>query len=324
MCFREAFQLARTQRINLNLLVDHNLEKFLENNSHFVQKISNPDYLTIFIADLLDENVCQTLYKDQYSNFKTDNKSDKVTSVCSKMRSELNKLDPKKFLLPILATFVRDGRELEQALAVIKSCKDSGEKSLMDEGLRFLATMVDINVLFNVALGTYDLQMVVMVAEKSQKDPKEYLNFLNNFRKMEENFRKFSIDQHLGRNDKALEHIVKCSDKFDICHQFVVKHRLFKQALGLVTTGSDEYKQICHSYGEYLEAKKYYEEASIMYQKSGHLDKAVAQAQAGLCWQRAGHLARTAGWSTEQLVQLYRQLADQLEAAGRYQESAEV
>ena len=32
--------------------------------------------------------------------------------------------------------------------------------------------MVDVNTLFDVALGTYDFEIVMMVAEKSQKDPK--------------------------------------------------------------------------------------------------------------------------------------------------------
>ena len=49
---------------------------------------------------------------------------------------------------------------------------DGGQKKLVDDGIRFLAYMVDVNTLFDVALGTYDFEIVMMVAEKSQKDPK--------------------------------------------------------------------------------------------------------------------------------------------------------
>ena len=49
---------------------------------------------------------------------------------------------------------------------------DGGQKKLVDDGIRFLAYMVDVNTLFDVALGTYDFDIVMMVAEKSQKDPK--------------------------------------------------------------------------------------------------------------------------------------------------------
>ena len=186
--------LARTQRINLNLLVDHDMTRFLASLTEVVEQISRPDYLTIFIADLLDDDVCTTLYVDQYKSKERKHavSHDKVSRVCTVLREELEKKDAKKYLLHILTTYVRDGNNFEQALAVIKSYKDAGVKNLVDEGLRFLATMVDINALFNVALGTYDLQMVVMVAEKSQKDPKEYLALLqgNNY-SSEARFRRF-------------------------------------------------------------------------------------------------------------------------------------
>ena len=49
---------------------------------------------------------------------------------------------------------------------------DGGHKKLVDDGIRFLAYLVEVNSLFDVALGTYDFDIVMMVAEKSQKDPK--------------------------------------------------------------------------------------------------------------------------------------------------------
>ena len=64
--YLEAFLLARTQRMNLNLLVDHNMEDFLSCCDQFVAQISNNDHLNIFIADLLEEDVCSTMYSSQY------------------------------------------------------------------------------------------------------------------------------------------------------------------------------------------------------------------------------------------------------------------
>lgn len=42
------------------------------------------------------------------------------------------------------------------------------------------------------------------------QDPKEYLPFLNQMRRLEENYRKYSIDLHLKKYSTALEHISKC------------------------------------------------------------------------------------------------------------------
>ena len=49
---------------------------------------------------------------------------------------------------------------------------DSGRQNECDNGLRYILYSVDVNLLFNIALGTYDFDLVLMVAEKSQKDPK--------------------------------------------------------------------------------------------------------------------------------------------------------
>ena len=40
---------------------------------------------------------------------------------------------------------------------------------------------VDVNLLFNIALGTYDFDLVLMVAEKSQKDPKVCFDLIDFF-----------------------------------------------------------------------------------------------------------------------------------------------
>jgi len=50
--------------------------------------------------------------------------------------------------------------------------------------LKYAKHIVNINELYSVALGMYDLPLAVMVAEKSQKDPKEYLPFLNKLNKL--------------------------------------------------------------------------------------------------------------------------------------------
>ena len=89
--------------------------------------------------------------------------------------------------------------------------------------------MVDVNVLYDVALGTYDFDLVMMVAEKSQKDPKEYLPFLNSLKAMEATYGRFSIDKHLKRWSKALVHIASLPDKLEECLQVVEEHRLYQQ-----------------------------------------------------------------------------------------------
>jgi len=325
--YHDAFLLARRQRMNLNLLVDHNIADFMTHCDKFVAQISpNSDHLNIFLADLLEEDVCSTMYSSQYPGRKVSPLSGKVSKVCARVREELTMQDSTEHkvdnLLPILGTLVRDGGKLEEALVKIKNIQEAGLKSVVDNALRFLTYMVDVNALFDVALGTYNFELVIMVAEKSQKDPKEYLPFLNNFKQMEENLMKYSIDKHLKRYESALVNIAKCHDQFDVCIELVREFKLYKPALDLFPVASDNYKQVCQSYAAYLETKRYHEEASMLYERAGSLDLAVAQADLALTWQRAGYLARKAKWSADRLVELYRNMATKLETSGRGAEAA--
>ena len=62
----------------------------------------------------------------EFLNCKSDKKSDKVKTVCDRVRSVLQEQDDSgdnKRLLPILATLVRDGGQLEAALKKIKIVK---------------------------------------------------------------------------------------------------------------------------------------------------------------------------------------------------------
>lgn len=77
---------------------------------------------------------------------------------------------------------------LESALNKIKELKAKEEASKdgfsAEEALKYLLYMVDVSVLYDTALGMYDFELVMFVAQKSQKDPKEYISFLNDLNKV--------------------------------------------------------------------------------------------------------------------------------------------
>ena len=80
------------------------------------------------------------------------------------------------------------------------------------KALKYTMYLVDVSKLYDIALGMYNLPLVVMVAEKSQKDPKEYLPFLNQLNRLPPDYRCFKIDCHLKRYKKALRHISVCGE----------------------------------------------------------------------------------------------------------------
>ena len=176
-----------------------------------------------------------------------------------------------------------------------------------DEGLRHLLYLVDVNRLFDIALGTYDFNIVMMVAEKSQKvcfvfffvnrkyvlknnfekykDPKEYLPFLNELQKLEEDYRKYKIDLHLKRYKKALISIAKCDESHhDELLKLVNEQKLYSEALNYFKVDTNMFKvlnfsnskketfyilvslfkEISNNFACYLSNKKYYQEAGLI------------------------------------------------------------
>ena len=91
--------------------------------------------------------------------------------------SSQNSLVSSRFFLSILTAHAKKTRpELELALQRIQALSSLGpggdgsdERPTVDAALKYLILLVDVNELFDVALGTYDFQLVLMVAEKSQK-----------------------------------------------------------------------------------------------------------------------------------------------------------
>ena len=201
-----------------------------------------------------DEDTTLTFYKDHYADRvalqpkpaalpKGASASQKTKQICTGLIEICEKVDKKKYFLVVLSCYAKI-KELEKALYKVIETKTTSESTAsVDEGLRHLLYIVDVNELFDVALGTYDFELVLMVAEKSQKDPKEYLPFLNELKKLEENYRKYKIDLYLKRYKKALESIVKCGQghKAEMI-KLVDDQKLFSEALKYYKINDEMFK----------------------------------------------------------------------------------
>ncbi|XP_013379508.1 elongator complex protein 1 [Lingula anatina] len=325
--FKLAIELMMKHRINMNLIYDHNPEVFLENVKKFIQLVDSPTHINLFLADLQEEDVTITMYPGIYGRVKPmeddDSKPVKVDRVCDAVRTALEQLNADKYFLCILTTHVKKRvPELDLALQKIKDLKGNNPVG-MNESLRHLLYLVDVNELYDVALGTYDFHLVLMVAEKSQKDPKEYLPFLNHLQSLESNYQKFTIDNHLKRYSSALGHIAKCGPShFSECLTLVKDHSLYAQALQLFDKTTQEYMEIASAYGTHLSDKKQYEDAGLMYSKAGDHEKALNAFVKALSWRMALIMAAKLQYEETKMNDLSRMLVTELKNAGRFTEAA--
>ncbi|NXS21232.1 ELP1 protein, partial [Mystacornis crossleyi] len=339
LMFREAFQCMRKLRINLNLLYDHNPKAslpsflvFLENTETFIRQIDSVNYINLFFTELREEDFTKSMYPSLNGNSNTQPRQHpdqkKVNLICDVMRVAMEHIDPQKYCLSILTAHVKKSPpELEIALQKVHDLRESITPDVQavsaEEALKYLLFLVDVNELYDYSLGTYDFDLVVMVAEKSQKDPKEYLPFLNTLRKMETNYQRYTIDRHLKRYTKALGHLSKCGpEHFSEFLNLVKDQNLYSEALKLYPSSTQEYKDISDVYGEYLIQKQLYEQAALIFARAGIFAKALDAFQSSGSWQQALCMASRLGYTKDKLSSLARSMAGKLVEQRKHAEAA--
>lgn len=295
--YLSTFNIMTKQRINLNLIYDHNPQLFLDNVEKFIEDIiqhKKLNLLNLFLSELQEDDVSKKMYAYSYAdrivkpNVKSTETVNKVDKICKLLRDIMEKRqDADHLIQPILISLVKNKqtKELENALSKIKQMKmleDSRRLTThappivsVHETLKFLLHFVSIDVLYNVALGMYDLELAMFIASKSSKDPKEYISFLNNLKKLDQNYMKYSIDIYLKRYESALEHLSKDLTKFEECLNLICSQKLHKMAMKLFKKNTTEYRRVAGVYGELLLNEHKYSEAGVMFYKSGNLDKAL-------------------------------------------------
>ena len=166
-----AFLICRKNRLDLNLLIDYDMEAFVRDIRIVLGQIKNPEHINLLIASLKNENVTQTIYKSSFEN--GDNvldASEKTNIICDLIVSTLETLNEDKYNTSILTGLSKKSPpDLENATRKILNLKETKGAEYADEAIKYLIFLADPNKLFDFALGVYDFELVVMVAQNSQK-----------------------------------------------------------------------------------------------------------------------------------------------------------
>ncbi|KAL3973448.1 hypothetical protein ACER0C_024655 [Sarotherodon galilaeus] len=329
--FRDAFECMRKLRINLNFIYDHNPKAFLENIETFIKQLSSINHINLFLTELKEEDTTSTMYPRSESSPvqpQPASKQKKVDVVCDALRSVMESMDPNKYCLSILTAHVKKTvPELEIALQKVHELRENPPKApgavSAEEALKYLLFLVNVNDLYDYSLGTYDFDLVLMVAEKSQKDPKEYLPFLNMLKSLEPSYQRYTIDKHLKRYRKALHHLSKCGEEhFPEALQLVKEQKLYSEALRLYSADGAHYKTLSCAYAEHLVEQQQAEQAGLLLWRCGEPARALQAFATSSSWRNAICVAQQIPLPPDQLALLARDLAEKLNEQRRYSEAA--
>ena len=294
--YKRAFELMRKNRLNLNFLYDYKPKQFFDHIPTFISSMHNDDDICLFLSEIdnekntRDEYMKYILKQDENSLIDTQPWYPKANLICEKFRSCLESMiNSTEHINSILTTYIKQSpANMEYALKYLYQ-----HPKCYDNAIRYLTYFIDIDRLYEIALGTYNFDLVLMISEKTQKDPKEYLPELNQLRSIDNyNWRKFKIDCRLKRFKKAIENGCdyfieqlcnkqnEYDDKFQEYIIILENNRLYKFAIKRflshqqIQSTMKYINEIIRLYGDYLMTKKYYIEAGLIYERGKFYEQA--------------------------------------------------
>ncbi|KDE09564.1 hypothetical protein MVLG_00459 [Microbotryum lychnidis-dioicae p1A1 Lamole] len=342
--YRTAFLTCRRHRIDLNILYDHNPTTFRAHLSEFVSQVKEVDYLNLFLSGLKDEDVTKTIYRSLMilrpkpsTSMKAVTEEDdgvvkgKVNEVCDLVREELEKRDVFGYANSVLTAYVRKKpADYEAALKVLVELKAKDSDRAQD-AVKYIIFLSDANKLYDLALGMYDFSLVLLIAQESQKDPREYLPFLRELRQLDTYLQRHRIDDHLERYDSALRNLAKAGEgRFEEVLEYAKRHGLFGTALEAYKADAGRYRVVVEANADYLMENRKYAQAGLLYSIASQPSKAIAAYQSANAWQELFTIALSSASpempkkSAGEIKALAVEVAESLRGKRRFSEAGRV
>ena len=248
----------------------------------------------------------------------------KVNTVCDAILKALQTRKSTNLQNIMTAHVCKSPPALDDGLLLVAELMTSDEK-LADNAIEHICFLVDVNRLYDHALGLYNLELALLVAQRSQRDPREYVPFTQNLHQLPDLRRKFKIDDHLGRKTKALAHL-QTMDAFDEFCDYTSKHALYDDALKLYRYDVPRLNTLTSLYAAYLESTSSYREAGLAYESLQNYAKATScyRAAGAACWQECLSAAQQQALSEDAMSELALTLAEALYEAKDYQSAATI
>ncbi|GAA5975319.1 hypothetical protein JCM5350_006430 [Sporobolomyces pararoseus] len=330
--FRSAFLLCRKHRIDLNLLYDHNPSFFTAHLSEFIDQVKEVDHLNLFLSGLKDEDVTKSMYKSvlgvgapSSSGLVSSVSENKINTICDLVKEDLEQRDVFNYANSILTAHVRkQPPAYEDALNLLADLKVK-DAERAEDAVKYIIFLSDANKLFDLALGMYDFTLVLMIAQHSQKDPREYLPFLRALRELPDSLQRYKIDDHLSRYESALRNLSQAGpDHFEEALEYTKKHGLFGVALEAYGQDAEKYRIVLEANAEDLFERSKYAEAGLLFTLSEQPDKAILAYQHANAWQELFTVAYNSQKSEEEVKELAVEIAERLTSKRRYAEAGKV
>jgi len=287
--YGKAIRLMKRQRVDMNLIYDHDPEKFKQNTKKFIDLVDDAELLNLFVFGLTEEDSTRKKFLPYYPERKDDSSltEKKIITVSELVLNEILNIEDIKRRIKLytaaLSCFLnREPRCIKDAFLNMKEQVQSAGEELKQTNEQFLQQkpslfrrwtkhlkyyLKDIE-LFRGALLTYDLTLVYEVADTINMDPREFLPLLDSlYERKPESYMKFHVDVYVEDYVSALRHIAQVDEKIDECIEHIKKYNLYSKAINIFH-GSKNFKAIAKLCAEYALSQRSFDEAGMLFEKA--------------------------------------------------------
>ena len=246
----------------------------------------------------------------------------KVNRICDGFLQALQANASKRLQNIITAHVCKDPPDTEAALTVIASLGDV-ESEQVETAVEHVCFLTDVNKIYDTSLGMYNLDLALAVAQQSQKDPREYLPYLQSLQALPETEQRFRVNDDLKRYTKALGHLHELQD-LDRFVAYAEKHALYSQALERNKYNMANHARILRSYASFLSSCNRYCEAATAYESLSLYQEASEAYASAQMWRESLSSAYLSNAAPDAIQSLARSLADGLIESKDYSSAAAI
>ncbi|RMY09186.1 hypothetical protein D0868_04380 [Hortaea werneckii] len=324
--YKKAFMICRSHRVDMNILHDYAPEQFMQDIELFIKQVKKTEHVDLFLSSVSEENVAETMYKETLTTkldkplskgapdeaaTKQSGSASKVNKICDAFLTALQEKRSTHLQNIVTAHVCKSQPDLEAGLMLVSELRKQQDQEALESAVEHICFLADVNQLYDTALGIYDLDVALLVAQQSQKDPREYLPYLQKLHDMQPLRQRFGLTMISGGTKKR-------------CRTSMHWEISMNTAITLYRYDGAKTAELMRLYADHLNSRNRYKEAGIAYEFVRDYASAYEVYRAASLWQECLGAAELIPLPEEEMTTLAGDLAAALEEAKNFPAAATV
>lgn len=317
--WKKAVEITRIERMNWNLLIDLNPQRFSEHIKDFVKAAEFCTNLSMIVNDFTNNN---TFYKNCLPR-PIENHCDK-TEIVKKIVTYLTSTDLNSNLLSIVS-IQQKHFSLKSALNHIKvvfELNPRSNESICKKALQLLSNKGYFKEILEATYSLYSLDFLTFVYHNSTEDPRIYEPEIAAFRSLQPIDLRFKMSLKANNQKEAIKYLVRCDNYDEIfVEAFILKYKLEDIAYKCLPPFYKHFLTVSVLYAKRLSLKHKHDEAAFILKRANLTSQALEEYKEALDWREVLSILAVLKYSQDEQRNMLYELSNKLSEAGRVEEA---